>query len=116
MKKTMILKILRGQSMVVVRDIEILKSIFVTDFSHFRDRRVITFPKKDDLLSKMLIVVGGEPWTFWRKLFNPCFTPSKMKRIYPNTEKCVVDLIKFLGNEVAKNAEIDMTLVRMSKF
>ncbi|XP_005103001.1 cytochrome P450 3A24 [Aplysia californica] len=79
----------------VVRDLDMLKDIFVKHFNSFNDRR--TLFEQEPPLDKQLLSLKGEDWKRVRNVVSPTFTSGKIKRMTPLVErnlKVLLDIVK----------------------
>uniref|UniRef100_A0A336JYZ5 CSON009146 protein n=1 Tax=Culicoides sonorensis TaxID=179676 RepID=A0A336JYZ5_CULSO len=67
---------------VLIRDIELVKKVLVTDFDYFHDRNVYNNKEKEPLLTQ-LFSMKGEEWKNLRRKFNPLFSSGKLKAMFP---------------------------------
>nr|XP_031842170.1 cytochrome P450 9e2-like [Nomia melanderi] len=72
---------------VVIRDLDLVKSVTVKNFEHFQDHSTQTNPL-EALFSKNLFSLRGERWKEMRTLLSPAFTSSKMKAMYKLMDEC----------------------------
>ncbi|CAG7785564.1 unnamed protein product [Allacma fusca] len=61
-------------------DLDLIKQVFVKDFDHFMDRRIIDLNKTDILFSKMLTNKSGKEWKDLRSIMSPTFTTDAFGR------------------------------------
>lgn len=88
----------------MVRDPELLRLIFIKDFSHFMDRGVY-IDEKHDPLSGHLFSLSGEKWRNLRTKLTPAFTSGKLKAMMTTLINCGDNLQKHIG-EAAKNGKV----------
>ncbi|CAL8086078.1 unnamed protein product [Orchesella dallaii] len=69
-----------GQSMIFLKDMELMKKIFIKDFEYFADRREF-FSESEIRMKKMLSVLEGEEWKHVRSSVSPIFTTGKIRRM-----------------------------------
>ena len=81
--------------MVVVRDPELIKEIFVKNFDHFPDHENIIDEKLDPILGKNLISLRGERWKELRSTLSPSFTATKMKLMFQLVVKCSKNFVEY---------------------
>ncbi|XP_064107333.1 cytochrome P450 9e2-like [Macrobrachium nipponense] len=92
-----------------VSDPEMIKSIFIKDFDHFTDRRVIQSPcEKDKFMNDMLSNVNGEKWKILRTIMSPTFTSGKMKNMFHLVCDKADALVAFSLAEASKKSLVDM--------
>ncbi|KZC05573.1 PREDICTED: cytochrome P450 9e2 [Dufourea novaeangliae] len=82
---------------IIIRDIELLKTITVKNFDHFQDHRSFQSDATDTLFSKNLFGLRGERWKEVRTLLSPAFTSSKMKAMYKLMRECAERYGNFLA-------------------
>lgn len=67
------------QPAILVRDLELIKRVFVSDFSSFHDNDVVADPEVDPLFAKNPFCETGSKWKAVRNQITPCFTSGKVK-------------------------------------
>jgi cytochrome P450 family 9 len=80
---------------VLLRDLELIKTVAIKDFEYFTDHRNV-FPQKDTVWSKALINLTGQRWKDMRSTLSPAFTSSKMKTMFVLMSECCQQLVNFL--------------------
>ncbi|XP_063701704.1 probable cytochrome P450 6d4 [Culicoides brevitarsis] len=88
----------------LVRDLELVRKIMITDFDYFHDRSVYNNKDREPLLSQ-LFSLKGEDWKNLRKKFNPLFSSGKLKAMFP-TILSEVDKLDGYVEKVAANNEL----------
>nr|XP_031848136.1 cytochrome P450 9e2-like [Nomia melanderi] len=73
---------------IMIRDLDLLKSVTVKNFDHFQNHRSIT--ASEQIFSKNIFFLRGERWKEVRGLLSPTFTSSKMKAMYNLMHECAV--------------------------
>ena len=73
---------------VMIRDVELLKSVTVKNFEHFPDHRSIMTDAMDPLFTKNLFALRGDRWKEVRAMLSPAFTSSKMKAMFKLMREC----------------------------
>lgn len=71
----------------LVRDPELIQSIFIKDFSHFSDRG-IHCNEEYDPLSGHLLTLPGQRWKNLRTKLSPAFTSGKLKSMFSTLLDC----------------------------
>ncbi|XP_076233762.1 cytochrome P450 9e2-like [Calliopsis andreniformis] len=83
---------------IMVRDIELLKSISVKNFEHFVNHRTIQTGDDDPLFNSNLFGLKDEKWRDVRTMLSPAFTSSKMKAMFLLMRECAQQYGKTLAN------------------
>lgn len=92
----------------VINDLEMVRTIFVKDFAHFTDHGVY-IDEDADPLSGHLFSLGGEKWRNLRTKLSPVFTSGKLKGSFESLMGCGKTLQKFM---VAASDRRDVVEVR----
>ncbi|KAK1117082.1 hypothetical protein K0M31_017005 [Melipona bicolor] len=75
----------------LIRDLDLVKSIAVKNFHHFPNHRLASDPDLDPLFSKNLFSLRGERWKEVRKILTLAFTPNKLKSTFVLLRDCAKD-------------------------
>ncbi|XP_045472025.1 cytochrome P450 6j1-like isoform X3 [Harmonia axyridis] len=75
----------------IVKDVKLLKNIFVKDFDHFMDRNTLA-AEYDPVTAHMLFIEKGEEWKLMRSKISPFFSPSKLKAMFGAIDNLGVSL------------------------
>ncbi|XP_031634047.1 probable cytochrome P450 6d5 [Contarinia nasturtii] len=92
------------QPILLVRDPELIRTIFIKDFPHFTDRGVHSNEGYDPL-SGNLFSLSGKRWKEMRAKFSPTFTSGKLKAMFSTFIDCGSILENYL-EKLATNGEI----------
>jgi len=99
-----------GRQKLIVCDPELIKSILLTDFDYFTDRRHFISTKHDYMNSKMLFTLRGAGWKQLRRKLSPIFTNWKIKSIFHLFDDSVRKCSKFIESEIGNNGcEVNFT-------
>ncbi|XP_058975924.1 cytochrome P450 6g1-like [Musca domestica] len=83
----------------LIRDLDLIKSVLIKDFEYFRDR----FTKLDylhDPLGGQMMFFGDYPlWKEMRTKLTPTFTSGKLKNMYPLIQQVGENMSKFLHSQ-----------------
>ncbi|XP_071037516.1 cytochrome P450 3A2-like [Parasteatoda tepidariorum] len=79
----------------MVSDPELVKDLYVKDFTSFIDHS--EFETGEDMIAKMLIVIGGDDWKRIRMILSPTFSTGKLKRVLGIFEDCAKTLTQSFG-------------------
>ena len=82
----------------VIRDLDLIKSITVKNFDHFPNHRMAFEQDVEPLFSKNLFSLRDERWKEIRNMLTPAFTSSKMKSMFMLMRNCAQRrLFRFLA-------------------
>ncbi|XP_051170709.1 cytochrome P450 9e2-like [Leptopilina boulardi] len=96
---------------IVIRDIELVKSIAVKNFESFPDHGLLGPEPRDQLFARNLFNLKGERWHDVRTLLSPAFTSSKMKILYKLISDSTINFVECLlqdekGNKMREMKEV----------
>ncbi|KAK1117077.1 hypothetical protein K0M31_017000 [Melipona bicolor] len=95
--------------LLVIRDLELVKSIAVKNFDHFPNHRLAFDPELDPLFSKNLFSLRDERWKEIRNILTPAFTSSKMKSMFVLMRDCAKDYGDYFASLAAdRSKEIEL--------
>ncbi|KAJ8680729.1 hypothetical protein QAD02_016516 [Eretmocerus hayati] len=77
---------------IMVRDLELIKSITIKNFDDFPDRLTV-FEETDPLFGGNLANMAGDRWREARSLLSPAFTSSKMKGMFELMIECAKNFV-----------------------
>lgn len=90
---------------VIIRDLELAKTVAVKSFENFLDHRGFGADIRDPLFGKNLFNLRGDPWREARTLLSPAFTSSKMRTMFQLMSSYAVEFASFLSEQTT---EIEM--------
>ncbi|XP_055592502.1 cytochrome P450 6a2-like [Uranotaenia lowii] len=93
--------------LIMVTDLDLIKTILIKDFSFFPDRGTF-FNHKDDPISAHLFAVEGNYWRTLRTKLTPTFTSGKMKLMYPTLKAVGNNFADFLEQVVDQGKELEV--------
>ncbi|XP_014211592.1 cytochrome P450 9e2-like [Copidosoma floridanum] len=96
-----------AERIVVVRDLDLIKTVLVKNFDHFSDRRSFVDVQSDPLLGKNLALLGGDEWREVRNLLSPAFTSSKMRGMFAPMNECAQRFTQLFVHLYKDEGEID---------
>ncbi|XP_062129182.1 probable cytochrome P450 6w1 [Drosophila sulfurigaster albostrigata] len=83
---------------VIVRDLDLVKTVMIKKFNYFVNRAMKTDPIHDSLGYNNLLLSRSPDWKGLRNKISPVFTSGKIKQMYP----LMVDIGKDLEDNLAK--------------
>ena len=93
---------------IVLRDLELIKSIGVKNFESFPNHRTFVDESIEPLFARNLFSLTGERWHNTRSLLSPAFTSSKMKAMYKLISQCAIDFTESLVKDLSNNKMREM--------
>lgn len=96
-----------AQPVILLLDIDLIKSVLVRDFNNF-DNRAVYYNEKDDPLSANLFSVHGKKWKPLRTKLTPTFTSGKMKFMFPTIVEVGDRFYECLKSIVEQNDELEI--------
>lgn len=97
-----------GRPVILIRDIDLIKSISIKNFDTFSDHRSFSDSSLDPLFGNMLFTMNGEDWRDTRAVVSPTFTSSKIKSMFPLMLNCAEDFAKYLAKLPEKEREMEL--------
>ncbi|XP_077285887.1 putative cytochrome P450 6a14 [Arctopsyche grandis] len=91
----------------LVNNLDLMKTILVKDFIHFTDHGLY-FDKKTQPLAHHLFNLTGAKWKGIRNKLTPAFTSSKMKYMFETMAVCGEELSKYLETYAVTGDEVDI--------
>uniref|UniRef100_B4MR41 GK21993 n=1 Tax=Drosophila willistoni TaxID=7260 RepID=B4MR41_DROWI len=76
----------------LIRDLELIKTVMIKKFNYFANRALSTDPHNDQLGYNNLFFVRNPDWKDLRAKLSPVFTSGKMKQMYPLMIEIAKDL------------------------
>lgn len=73
---------------IIIRDLDLIKSVLVKNFDHFADRKTFVDETVDPLFGQNLNFLNGDRWREVRNMLSPAFTSSKMRSMYVLMQEC----------------------------
>ncbi|KAJ9594227.1 hypothetical protein L9F63_014387 [Diploptera punctata] len=96
------------QPAIVVRDLDLIRSVLVKDFNNYADHFIELDQDLDPLGSKGLFAMKGPKWRHMRVNLSPTFTSGKMKNMFSLMQECGQQFDKYLEETVAQNSTLDV--------
>ncbi|KAL4713150.1 hypothetical protein ACJJTC_018795 [Scirpophaga incertulas] len=93
------------QPVLLVRDPQLLKQIFIKDFDDFQDRDTSTSGNK---LSINLFTARGNQWKIMRHKLTPVFTSKKLKDMVPLILQCGNQFVKYVDYLIDNGIESEI--------
>lgn len=91
----------------VVADLDLVKSILVKDFSSFPEQRRLRFG--NEILDRIINAQKGERWKELRSMMSPTFTSGKLRGMETLMAECCQILVDNLIEAAKENKEVDIT-------
>lgn len=91
----------------ILFDLDLVKSVFVKDFSNFSERNVY-YNEVDDPISASLFSIDGEKWKKLRAKLSPTFSSGRMKFMFPTIVEVGYRFRDCLLEMVQQNEQLDI--------
>lgn len=91
----------------LVRDPELVRNIFVRDFTHFTDHGSY-MDEKSDPISAHLFAIPGEKWKNLRAQLSPTFSSGKIRAMFSTIVDCVKTVETYLEKAIKNDQIIDI--------
>jgi cytochrome P450 len=81
----------------LVRDLDLVKSVLVKDFDSFAENSFVCDEKIDPLFSVSPFVTHGEAWKTGRSHISPILTMAKIKPLMPLIEDVANKMLEYIN-------------------
>uniref|UniRef100_B4MR39 GK21991 n=1 Tax=Drosophila willistoni TaxID=7260 RepID=B4MR39_DROWI len=92
----------------LIRDLELIKTVMIKKFNYFSNRAMSTDPHNDPLGYNNLFFVRNPDWKDLRAKISPVFTSGKIKQMYP----LMVEIAKDLETNLSKRSESSVLAIK----
>ncbi|KAF6214535.1 hypothetical protein GE061_009278 [Apolygus lucorum] len=90
----------------LLRDIELVKAVTMTEFASFRDNGKHISKKADPILGRNPFFLEGDEWKMARKVHTQSHTANKLKTLFGYVDEVSNDLIGYISNNTGKEIEL----------
>lgn len=97
-----------GNPVLVIRDLDLIKSIGVKNFEHFPDHRNFVDEVQEPIFGRNLFSLRGDQWRETRTMLSPAFTSSKLKGMYKLMNQCAADFTYYMSKMPKEKRTIEM--------
>lgn len=95
------------KSTILIRDPEVVRQVFIKDFTTFHDRGLYCDEQRDPL-SGHLFSLPGDKWRKMRAKLSPTFTSGKLKAMFSTLIDCGGPLDAFVAKVAAKEGTLEV--------
>lgn len=85
------------EPVIIVKDLELVKTVMAKEFNHFNSRDIMDYVHKE-VLGRSVLFSNGDNWKLARLTLSPMFSMSKMKTMFHLLEKCAYNFEDFVDN------------------
>ncbi|XP_076234026.1 uncharacterized protein LOC143178965 [Calliopsis andreniformis] len=93
---------------IVLRDIDLIKSVTMKNVETFPNRRIDFAKKLDPLLSSTLFSLRSEEWKDERAVVSAAFTSSKIKSMFPLLDNCAQEYARYVSKLPENERDIEL--------
>lgn len=93
------------QPVYVIRDVELFRKIYITNFDHFVNRRLKVDIDVDPVAGLLIGIVRNDEWRRLRSITSPAFTANKMKFILSLVNDTMTRIMRDLETKIDTNKE-----------
>ncbi|XP_075559897.1 putative cytochrome P450 6w1 [Dermacentor variabilis] len=87
---------------IILRDLELIKRIYIEDYQYFTGRRVPTSLSKSLAVNEVrLSRVSGDDWRHLKKIMLPAFKTGNVKKAVPLVQQCVEECFRAMDCKLA---------------
>lgn len=86
------------QPCLLIRDLDLIKTIFIKDFNTFDNRNIAQNFKADPIGANNLFILKNPLWRELRRKLSAAYTTAKMKAMFPLFLEAAEDLVQFLDD------------------
>lgn len=97
-----------SKSVVLIRDLELIKSVGIKNFDAFHDHLFFGTADQDPLFGTNLFALCGDKWREVRALLSPAFTANKMRAMFQLISECAVNFSEYLMNVPSDKRVMEM--------
>ena len=94
-----------GSKALIIRDLDLVKSILVTNFSTFNKNDFTVDPKLDPLLAYNPFIVPGDDWKTARSMLTPLFTANRLRSAFPLINEITKKLMEYIEGGPESNSK-----------
>ncbi|CAB3366879.1 Hypothetical predicted protein [Cloeon dipterum] len=98
----------------LVLDPELIRSILISDFSHFVDHGFEIDPEADPMQSRNLFNMSGQYWKEMRSMLSPTFSSGKIKALFPLVQECATSFENYMLSNKSQDINIKDLLARFT--
>ncbi|CAK1547377.1 unnamed protein product [Leptosia nina] len=90
-------------SIIILRDLELIKKITIKDFEYFLDHRGFADEEVEPIFARNLFSLKGDEWKDMRSTLSPAFTSSKIRVMVPFMEEVGNQMTALMAKRINDN-------------
>lgn len=94
-----------GTPSILVRSVDLVRTVLVDSFSSFADNDLHLEPKLDPLLAKNPFFCVGDEWRHMRGQFGPIFSANRVRQSVPLVADVCAKFVQYLDGRLAEQIE-----------